>query len=88
MALFMFSGNMVPTKKGISLTEQQWESFMSHRLDIEKLLDLVKSDKGATKVPQQEEEKDLFCGVCEQSQSRFGNLDQHTVTLAALQRTG
>ncbi len=51
---------MVPTKKGISLTEQQWESFLSHRLDIEKLLDLVKTDKTASKVPEQEEVKDLF----------------------------
>ncbi|KAK8813652.1 hypothetical protein WA556_000227, partial [Blastocystis sp. ATCC 50177/Nand II] len=50
-------GNMVPTKKGISLTEQQWESFLSHRLDIEKLLDLVKTDKTASKVPEQEEVK-------------------------------
>ena len=54
------SGNMVPTKKGISLTEQQWESFLSHRVDIEKLLDLVKTDKTASKVPEQEEVKDLF----------------------------
>ena len=51
---------MVPTKKGISLTEQQWESFLSHRLDIEKLLDLVKTDKTDSKVPEQEEVKDLF----------------------------
>ena len=54
------SGNRVPTKKGISLTEQQWESFLSHRLDIEKLLDLVKTDKTASKVPEPEEVKDLF----------------------------
>lgn len=55
---------MVPTKKGISLTEQQWESFLSHRLDIEKLLDLVKTDKTSSKVPEQEEVKDLFYLVC------------------------
>ena len=56
---FTCSGNLVPTKRGIALTEQQWESFLSHRLDIEKLLDLVKSDN-KTELPVEPEVKDLF----------------------------
>ena len=38
---------------------------MGRRLDIEKLMDLVKSNKGNTgAVESTEVEKDLFCFVC------------------------
>lgn len=60
---FIISGNLVPTKRGIALTEQQWESFLSHRLDVDKLLDLVKSDN-KNELPVDEEPKELFFGVC------------------------
>ena len=59
IAIFHLSGNLVPTKRGIALTEQQWESFLSHRLDIEKLLDLVKNDE-KTELPKDVETKELF----------------------------
>lgn len=57
------SGNHVPTKRGIALTEQQWDSFLSHRLDIDKLLDLVKSDN-KKELPVEKEEKELFYTIC------------------------
>ena len=57
------SGNLVPTKRGIALTEQQWDSFLSHRLDIDKLLDLVKSDN-KKELPEETQEKELFLFIC------------------------
>lgn len=63
MSVLRISGNLVPTKRGIALTEQQWESFLSHRLDIEKLLDLVKTDN-KSELPKDSEEKELFFLDC------------------------
>ena len=56
------SGNLVPTKRGIALTEQQWDSLLSHKLDIEKLMDLIRSDKDKL-TSSATEERDLFLVV-------------------------
>lgn len=59
------SGNLVPTKRGISLTEQQWETFLSRRNDIDKLIDLVRGSAEGSPLPKGDEvEKDLFSYVC------------------------
>lgn len=55
----LFSGNLVPTKRGIALTEQQWDSLLSHKLDIQKLMDLIRSEK-TQPTSSSTEEKDLF----------------------------
>lgn len=61
----MDSGNLVPTKRGISLTEQQWETFLSRRNDIDKLIDLVRGSAEGSSLPKEDEvEKDLFSIVC------------------------
>ena len=61
----MNSGNLVPTKRGISLTEQQWETFLSRRNDIDKLIDLVRGSPEGFSLPKGDEvEKDLFSAVC------------------------
>ena len=61
----MNSGNLVPTKRGISLTKQQWETFLSRRNDIDKLIDLVRGSPEGSSLPKGDDvEKDLFSAVC------------------------
>ena len=59
------SGNLVPTKRGISLTEQQWETVLSRRNDVDKLIDLVRSNPTGTTPPEDKEMvDDLFLCSC------------------------
>lgn len=59
------SGNLVPTKRGISLTEQQWETVLSRRNDVDKLIDLVRSSRTETTLPEDKEMvNDLFLFGC------------------------
>ena len=59
------SGNLVPTKRGISLTEQQWETVLSRRNDVDKLIDLVRSNPAETEPPEDKEMvNDLFSCSC------------------------
>ena len=59
------SGNLVPTKRGISLTEQQWETVLSRRNDVNKLIDLVRSNPTETTPPEDKEmANDLFLCSC------------------------
>ena len=59
------SGNLVPTKRGISLTEQQWETVLSRQNDIYHLMDLVRSNPTGTTPPEDKEMvDDLFLCSC------------------------